>query len=510
MAVDKILIRSTPKITPSLITVLDTDTLKNEDGRLLFSKNLSPTGFAQRKGLMRPIVKLGTLLLSEDMIKSLSVWYDELVPRVSITLIDENSVFGAGGYPLTNIIASVYIQSQHSKLKSFSGDYIITSINSISLPGSNTSVYTISGELHVPKLNGQFSKSFSKSTSLATLKKVADELQLGFADNQPEDTKDEMTWLMPNYSYKSFINHVKKMAYSGEESFFDCFIDRYYTLNFINVEKMFSQDPETDKTVIALVQNAINKTRVELDKEEANDAEVDLVLSNYRQLKGSETFIKDFSMISNHGEILLENSLKKEIYWYDHGGNDSPDSKSDDVNFINHPVEPLITLPGNDGTAPQTVTIDEYSNSDTVVGVWKGVDYGNAHAEYKYANLLNDHNIKETYKNRLKIKLSGFNTTVLRGSRVAVAIFLEREAAMAAAKARRELGDVIDQKNEISSGNDAYDSYADSHFLDKALTGFYYVSSVSYSYNDGEFETTMYLARRHWLLPSPKNEIKGT
>ena len=41
MAIDKIIIRSTPSITPNLITVLDTDTLKNEQGAPMFSKDLS-------------------------------------------------------------------------------------------------------------------------------------------------------------------------------------------------------------------------------------------------------------------------------------------------------------------------------------------------------------------------------------------------------------------------------------------------------------------------------------
>ena len=103
MAIDKIIIRSTPSITPNLITVLDTDTLKNEQDGPLFSKDLSTMGYSQKKGAQRPIIKLGTVLLPETSLKSLSVWYQDLVPSISITIIDENSVFGAGGYPLTNI-----------------------------------------------------------------------------------------------------------------------------------------------------------------------------------------------------------------------------------------------------------------------------------------------------------------------------------------------------------------------------------------------------------------------
>ena len=39
------------------------------------------------------------------------------------------------------------------------------------------------------------------------------------------------TWIMPNYSYKSFISHIKKMAYADDSNFFDCFIPLVFNLD---------------------------------------------------------------------------------------------------------------------------------------------------------------------------------------------------------------------------------------------------------------------------------------
>ena len=504
---DRILIRSTPKITPTKISILDIDNAKGENGNdPAFSPDKAPTGYAARKGSVTPIVVIGGSRMPEGAIKSLTVWQEDLLPKISITITDTESVFGAGSYPIANILASVFVSSQNKALKSLSADYLITSIGSVSVPNSNATIYTLTGELHVPKLNGNFSKSFKQMTSLEALKKVADDLQLGFADNQPDNTNDRMTWLMPNYSYKSLIHHIKKMAYRDDSNFFDCFIDRYYILNFINVEKMFAQDPELDKGFLALAQTVIDKRRSGNDNgtTEVTD-EIDIVLSNHVSTKGSEFYISEFSLSGYHGEVLANHGLRKHAYWYDHGQN-TDHTKLDSVNYVNHFTEPISTPIANDGLRPQTTTVTEYSDAQSVGSTWSGIDYGNAHASYKFSNLVNHHNLLETKKNQLKISLAGFNINILRGSRVAVALFLEKYSAANAAAARAEIEDLDKVPDALDKENSQNSDSVMGQVLDKSLSGFYYVSAIKYLYNQGTFKTEMTLSRRHWLLPRPTNQ----
>lgn len=505
---DKVLIRSLPKITPAQIAVPNSDDLKDKNGVNLSSPEETTEGSVARRGSMAPIVMIGQLRIAEESIKSLILWTDDLLPKITVSITDVDSVFGAGAYPLANIIMSVFVRSANRKLKSLTGDYLITTTSSIKIPGTNNTVYTFGGELHIPKLHGNFSKSFRKMTSLEALKAVADDLKLGFADNQPDNTNDRMTWLMPNYSYHSLINHIKRMAYRDDNNFFDCFIDRYYILNFINVEKMFDQDPEVEKGFIALAQDTIERRRMSSKGEQPDsDAQIDIILNNYSPNKGTETYITDFSLIGHHGEVLISNALRKHAYWYDHGKNsnkDEPDSK----NFIDHFTEPLTTPTANDGLAPHTVTIPDYANAESAVGAWMGVNYSNAHGSYKYARLVNEHNLLETEKNMLKITLDGFSTNILRGSRVAVAIYLDRRTAMRAATARSKEEKINEAADLAQSVEPDGDNNAAAQVLDRSLSGFYYVKSIKYTYLGGKFYTDMILARRHWLLPRPKNEIK--
>jgi hypothetical protein len=154
------------------------------------------------------------------------------------------------------------------------------------------------------------------------------------------------------------------------------------------------------------------------------------------------------------------------------------------------------------------VTIPDYANGDSATGAWMGINYSNAHGSYKYAKLINEHNILETQKNMLKVTLDGFNNNVLRGSRVAVAIFMNIRSAARAASARSEGEALGTATDSIESLDPRGDNNAFAQVIDRSLSGFYYVTSIKYTYHDGKFHTDMILARRHWLLPRPKNEVK--
>ena len=118
MAIDKIIIRSTPKITPTRIAIRDTDSIKTENGAPVFESDKTDEGNAARSGTMSPIILIGSIRVPDTALRSLILWQDDLLPRISITLTDEGSVFGAGAYPISNILTSIFIRSQNKKLKS--------------------------------------------------------------------------------------------------------------------------------------------------------------------------------------------------------------------------------------------------------------------------------------------------------------------------------------------------------------------------------------------------------
>ena len=297
-----------PTIQPSLIDLRDLESKEAKKEAKIASPNT--TGYAQNSGLNEPLIKLGNIRLAPGQIKSLKIWQDELVPRILITLIDTDSEFSAGKFPISNILISVFIKSPIKNLKSIACDFMITNVNSFNI-SENQIQYTFTGDMHIPKLHANISKAFSQVTSRDALLLIATDLKLGFADNLTENTNDKMTWLMPNYSYKSAITHISKLAYSDEEQFFDCFIDRYYMLNFINVEKQFEKmDDELNVAYINQdISNIDGTNRANPEKESNEPAKMQLRITNHPSFVDTELYIKEYSIVSNHGEILKNNSL---------------------------------------------------------------------------------------------------------------------------------------------------------------------------------------------------------
>lgn len=530
---NRVTVRFEPTITPTRLEMPDFESsLSEENRRRLFDGVYSK--FKQRLGYMMPLVMVGKVKLSETMLKAVHIRQEEFVPTISVTFVDNGHVFSSRGFPITNIMVSVFIQSTVKRLKSMSAQFLIGSVSSVPIPGSESVVYTLSGEMFIPKLYGNYSKAYRNMSSLETLAKVAEELQLGFADNQTEGTNDAMTWIMPNYSYKEFIEQVKDYAYRDDSNFFDCFIDRYYIMNFVNVEKQFARDDEVDTGYVAYVQSDLNKERVDPAEDNPDDiVEVPIILTNYPEARESEFFITDYALVSNHGDIIKNNALRRYIYWYDHGageGEDSEPKKVDELidegkpnqqpfeqyeQFRLHFLEPLTSTVTNDGKKPQTVEIPEYVGSAdnpndgpaVATGVWSGIDYGNAHAAYKFAELLNSHNRLETEKNLLRVTLRGFSVNVLRGSRVKVELYKDKVSALLGkTMASDEETDVV--LDDIDTGIPQIDDFPQTGIRDNALSDFYYVKSVSHSYIDGTFSTELTLARRHWLLPLAKKDVK--
>jgi len=146
---DKILIRSTPKITPTQISVPDTDNAKGPTGVVAYKQDSTTEGYASQRGTMAPVVLVGGLRVAENSIKSLTIWQYGLLPEITLSVIDADGIFGAGFYPISDILISVFIRSQNQQLKSLSADYLITSISSVVIPNSNMTVYTFAGELHL-------------------------------------------------------------------------------------------------------------------------------------------------------------------------------------------------------------------------------------------------------------------------------------------------------------------------------------------------------------------------
>jgi len=484
-----------PTITPPSISLLDLETAGPDTS----VRSASQSGYAQQLGKKSPLIRIGNSTIAPENVISMSVSMNSIIPTIHVAVIDTMGTLTSRTYPRTNLLITAFVAQSHPKLKSFSQSFLITNVNSIPL-GFGETRYDFFGELYIPNLNGNFIKSYNGLTSAQALKKVAEELGLGFATNE-DTTDDKMTWINPNLNYKSFIKQVTDHSYKNEKSFFECFIDRYYVLNFINVEKQFKQfndDKEISDGYPAISAESIDTSRAENGNTILSpDTTIKLILTNSSSgSKLSEMKILEYSMIGENGDILKNNGFRKRIFIYKHG-------ETDPLNTWF--VEPLSEASADGVSVYQLPDLKDYIDNDVVK--WMGTDYNNAHLNYKFAKLLNNHNLVESNKNALLVKLPGFNHNILRGSRIKVNIYSTRTQQMSHDKIQNDLAVPSDSQKS----DNPMESSASAEILDTYLSDTYYVKSIDYHYNTQDpaykFTTTMILSRKNWL-PEPKVENK--
>lgn len=484
-----------PKI--KLKTLYEEDDSNNAQSGSLVELNKAYPSAAQARGSRSPFVKIGGQIVTD--IDTLTIDETGFLPKVQLIFIDEFGMFGGDFFPKTDLIMSVYMKSSNPNLKPVRCDFLITSVKSNpikdpkkfkSLTGETT--YIIKGELYIPDLYKSVSKAYRDLSSKEALQRICEELGLGFAENDSAPN-DHMTWINPNMSTLDFIKDIVEHAYQDDDSFFMAFIDKYYYLNFIEVNKQLRyEDPSlTFLTAANALAPDFNQKAAEEKNNDSFETEVDNFLTTFSESSTSPNFITEVSLISDHGNIVKNQGYFKEIYYYEHTKEaDSPEEKV--VSFF---MTPLKT----EGLDPSFFLIpQDESLQQNKINKWIDIDYGNAHQDWNASRLLNDLNIKELEKIQLKVSLNNINFQAIRGFAIPVIITMRESERI---QKTLEASDSV-QRDGINSKDN------NQEVVDTQLSGYYYVKGAKYFYDrlsKSTLYTELFLARREWV-PSKKIE----
>ena len=472
--VNQILTTIKPTIPTRKMYVLDIDkTNQDQNADTVLAGSL-----AESKGAIIPMIRfVDAYTVPEDQIIEMEISQTGFLPQCKIVIWDKNHLFTNLYNPVFDPIVSVYVKPPHPNLKPLRNDYLITHIDS-SVMDDGTKMYYIRGDLYIPRIYDNVSKSYRNMTSINCLKEVCKDLGLGYASNE-ENMNDTMTWINPNLSYYTFIrDEVAKRAYKNDQSFFTCFIDRYYILNFVNVEKQMAQDKDYDKTYVV---NHSIKNLTALKSSDQNikqdSVQADNILSNHPTSGGSVNSIKEYKVVSNNGDVLRRDAFRKRVYWYD-------SAQKKPLNFFTEPLSTTETLTGSEYQAPIPTDL-----ATTQVKKWLGFEFGNAHKNNKFAQSINFHNMVEMDKSQLHVELNSLNPTIVRGSRVPVAIYNETYFDALKKAAMGKIDQISDATNYM-------------YYIDDMLSDVYYVKDIVYRYQvmrkPMPFSTEMVLAKRNW------------
>ena len=450
--------------------------------------------FSQVAGKEKPFVKIsGKIIVNIEL---LTIDESGFIPKLMLMFKDSNGEFSGPNFPKRNLMVSVFINSANNNFKPIRSDYLITKVTTISPTGRPTGAqlakditYVIHGELFVPRLYNNVSKSYSSMTSTDVLKKISEELGLGYVQNQFK-TADSMTWINFNTSPSNFIKTVLSHSFQDEKSFFHGFISKELMITMVEVNtQLKGGDADTTFSSSTDPQKSAISQRQKDSPISSGLNEVPSVnyLTNKQSSANQPNYIYEANLISNQGKILKTEGYKKQIYYYDHLA-DGDESKFKD----------FFVVPTNtDGATEESMLIPDDEGMDEVGNKkWMNINYGNTHPRWNAARVFNAHNLNEIEKIKLRILLNGINFQVIRGMTIPILMTQSMADRMF-----KEAGST-EPMDKTAGGNSE-------ETIDTQISGWYYVKEAKYVYdekNKQRFYTELILARREW---NP-NKIKFT
>lgn len=407
------------------------------------------------------------------------------IPTILINFYDRTNLFTTRHFAKDGDVISLYIRSNGDEetYKPIRIDFDILQITPSNNSGDKANKFTLNGQMKVPGLLTEKIESYEGSSYDALLS-ISEELGLGFASNI-DFTNDDMIWINDNQSRLKFIRNIIKNAYIDDTSFLKVYIDNYYNLTLVELNKMFSINDDMALSEISptnIVESLSVAEGSSVNKSSAN------ILTNNLSYQGTNRFISKYSPLNNTASIFLDNGYKKYAQFFE----------TSEDEFISEFVDPLTTegtdtmlhlkgryVDGKPEGISETLSKYEY------LGKQDSSDSGNVHLHFKYCDILNKQNLREVLKMGLIVELNSTNMALYKYQRIGVVICqyspIEKDIKI---EANKKLGE-----NSEESTDDAF-------VINEFLSGYYVINNIKYLYKkNGPLRQRLTLIKREYNQP---------
>ena len=451
-------------------------------------------------GLNSPYVVINGYNISRFM-RNFSMDLCGFIPVIRFTFAAADTIFMSVNYPKDGDIASVYIRSADNYYKPFRMDFLILSVDgevssAYSEKGSDPEGqffrFAIVAECYIPGLYKQRIKSFPAKPSIDALLEVSQDINLGFSTND-KATNDIMSWLCPNYSYYDFIQEVAIRAYKDDEtSFYDCWIDSYYNLNFVNLGTQFAfEGISTEKAYFTpgYTPNGIKVDSAVPGTPSPQTASVPLVLTNYTGSDVTPFFINGYTLTSRAGNNSNSMGYITNIGFYDDIDQPGEPKKK----YVKYDVESITTDNVSTGSMLQKGRVRSADYKEETRSEWLGVlnrfaDGSGVHQNYLHSKFQNLININDVTKLTLEVELSTYYPGIIRGQVVPVSIYITTGG-----NRQQNVGQLPNDKPNTTN----------TATLDSFLSGNYVVMGMEVTWTStGKMREKLILAKRTWQANS--------
>jgi len=384
----------------------------------------------------------------------------------------------------------VYVRSWIEVYKPIRMDFTVLSVRSSQSSSSegNGMTFNILGEAKIPGLYNEVSKAFRTKTSYDTLFDVSQLLNLGFSSNDT-NLSDEMTWICPNLSAYDFIKEVTTRAYKNDRSFFTSWIDPYYNLTFVNLENQLSAKNyiQDIKVISGMGTGNANDTPFPGINNVLQD--IPLFLTNQKASFDLPTYILNYTLISQAGNITNNRGYIQEVQFYDDGfKTDKPIEK-----YINYTIETTTTENVTENMVLQKGRAIENDYTKEIRKTWYGSlndedGAGGVHENFIQALVQNNFNKEDLNKFTLKIETNGYYNGIYRGQAIPVIIYVNDQG--------------LRKLNTGASNNENIDEIINP-VVDRFLSGVYILMGIELKYeaHRGIYQV-LHLRKRDWTLNS--------
>lgn len=336
-----------------------------------------------------PLVYYNGIHIEYSDISGFELYHEGILPAVKISFVDRNGIFKDSGFPTDDTTISIFIYSKSKRLRSINMDFKISSFKDL---GSNE--FLIIGLVNIPQIYLRKFKSYSKKTSFETLQEVAKECELGFCSNV-SNSSDKMTWINAGFTNYQFVNDIIRNSYLNDESFINCYIDFYYNICYVDVEKELSRDNQNDQMIVSDGKN-------EFTSDPKSDEDIaPLLLSTDKSVKDTNAYISDYVVTNKSTQVSLNKAYLTKTKFYN---SSSKELLIFDVDSITSEGDKTIILKGKPG--------DEDFFKQNVNNIWIGKldkfeedGSGNSHLNFNYSLIQNQINIDEISKISIDITL---------------------------------------------------------------------------------------------------------
>jgi predicted chitinase len=346
---------------------------------------------------LTPFIWYNGYQIKENDIYYLVLYYKGMVPAVEVNFIDSAAILKKVGFPGSDSTFDVFMNSGSKVLKSI---HLRMKIDNFQ-ENANKS-YTMTGTLDLRDFYKVNYKSWT-GTSFEVLREMSSELNLGYNSNI-DQTTDSMKWINTGMTWREFIGDVVSHSYISDDAFTLAYIDFYYCLNYVDLEKEWSRNVSTDVGI-----SSTGITQVD-GKQTEKDTTLPLVLMNEKSQNMVNTYFQNYSVQNNATNKAISSGQFTISKYYDTA---SKQFLIFNVDSLTSKDDSKVILKGKPADASELQT-----NYTTVFG--GRVDLSNVHKNYLYADVLNSRNLTDLSKIVVTLEIPQCNFNLYKFQKIRI------------------------------------------------------------------------------------------